>query len=1410
MDDEQDKRCHALINDLREFRKSYRPTISSAAQAAHAQPQAAHAQAESLQETLAPPVDASRYMPHFSSSTIYPGNETTHNMNDSFCPADHYNSQENVLINQKTYAVLKPQKVQNLDKTIESLWYAQANQKPNYPTNFSIDKILNTEQKHTLPLQNSTQPQGQDEKYNSQNSSRASSHSFEVLQYPSDSRTPLSMKKAASSAAKSHHLETNDTHDTHEQNGKNFKSCKQSLSPYDQEGINLEDITKVKKQQMTLDIQPLTISTPWDKVHERKNYDLENTFLGHNTQYSNQEKEQNKQKEVLESSSLQKNSENRILENSKMTGLGKIRNHENLKIHEHEETDNWHKANYKIRSPDQNNLNIETQKQDIANLPTLYSILNERTIDNDRQDKPWNNKDIVNTRNAIYNTIHNAPISFSPFDTDGSGGVLHGAIAPQEPERYNPVNNKEKMYMKEENHTDKPKKIKSDGYSLKTALARPKQKTNTRKDKARFYSFREGQQPYTGLFTSFAPAVLAEQPAPPNANAWRLGASAAAARPFLTKIAMRPPSKQEYRRQRCDSRQFLKEPCVPDLIRPWTPKVKRPQPIMTKRSKIINNSWHPLMFEYDTLSNKCEVLNTAETAHPTTPVEDSNEFTMDDYDNDIRNDVDKEIDRLQEFNDNLLWSNGYKLVPYQTIQDNLPADLCIGSFIVQLDTHVCMFLCKPCDMAGFLKSNFRDHHSSDKHQNNVQKWIQQHYFLPMENSINQDSEITETTTWNKPSIFQQYSKLKEKIAAQSFPAKYTHEVLGLVTEFYESKDVLEVKFTKEFRETRDKDGQVHWILWGFDYLKNKEDPRQHLIEKFMTNDLEFVAKNPVQLSEVQYISDLARYLFLLFINADFIPIDYIVMLAVVMNTQQVYRYPESNTGLFNAHQLDLLLNFGAMQLSYKDDIDSNSKGQIALSDNLPEADISPEDNQLDNQGSPNVLPNIKEIQNQGIGQQEAFQAPEFDTQNCIAGIKGTTEEDLILHGPLTADLEIRKIIPKPPTIEQDILEEEASMDYDSDWQLRSKDINPSWTGHTVEVDKEDRDSITTSSTDSIPSLESTFHYDQDNRIIPGPGPSTSSAGTYDRLAQSRESLISRRSHPSKESPNSHYIKNAIYISNLEKGMKKQHIARMCKQFGTIKKIIKRSDLETNAAVVFKYKNCAKMALQKLDGELLSTYYVDAPNQIKTETRLEVQYALRKGLVSYETQSGKKTKARKTPPGLPKTIQGQNNGLTSMRNEGLEEFNNSSLLVTSMEDTVIPQYSNKDLRVKLFSKTSPDKIIRQAIVSMTCGLAPRIQTHDGTFEIINSTTTINIRNSSKHNLRIRKQQLLKGVQAHMQDYVSQKTDDQHTGIAAYHLQCKTFKLMNQFQDGIDELSNKKQPSNPKVLDCNPWEMQKNFE
>ena len=83
------------------------------------------------------------------------------------------------------------------------------------------------------------------------------------------------------------------------------------------------------------------------------------------------------------------------------------------------------------------------------------------------------------------------------------------------------------------------------------------------------------------------------------------------------------------------------------------------------------------------------------------------------------------------------------------------------------------------------------------------------------------------TSWQGQDPFQQFSKLKEKINASSFPTKYRQEVLGLVTEFYDSKNNLEVKFTKEFEMVRDKNGQRHWIVLGFEYSSNTKPKTIH-------------------------------------------------------------------------------------------------------------------------------------------------------------------------------------------------------------------------------------------------------------------------------------------------------------------------------------------------------------------------------------------------------------------------------------------------------------------------------------------------------------------------------------------------------------------------------------------------------
>ena len=86
------------------------------------------------------------------------------------------------------------------------------------------------------------------------------------------------------------------------------------------------------------------------------------------------------------------------------------------------------------------------------------------------------------------------------------------------------------------------------------------------------------------------------------------------------------------------------------------------------------------------------------------------------------------------------------------------------------------------------------------------------------------------------------------------------------------------------------------------------------------------------------------------------------------------------------------------------------------------------------------------------------------------------------------------------------------------------------------------------------------------------------------------------------------------------------------------------------------------------------------------------------------------------------------------------------------------------------------------------------------------TIITIRNNADFSLHIKKHQLIKGAQCHLQDYVNQNTIDKNVCMPAYHLQCKTFKLMQQFQDDIQTLSDSKITENKKVIDCNKWNMQ----
>ena len=138
--------------------------------------------------------------------------------------------------------------------------------------------------------------------------------------------------------------------------------------------------------------------------------------------------------------------------------------------------------------------------------------------------------------------------------------------------------------------------------------------------------------------------------------------------------------------------------------------------------------------------------------------------------------------------------------------------------------------------------------------------------------------------------------------------------------------------------------------------------------------------------------------------------------------------------------------------------------------------------------------------------------------------------------------------------------------------------------------------------DTITHLQETFgdlitHEPKGNTTVVQPSgspePSPSTSGNSSRSNHTLESL---------------YMANAIYVTNLTPGIKRRDVERICKKYGSIRKIMKRSTQSPSAVVVFHTTNEAKLALEALNGQMLSLYYIEGSRQIKQDTRLKVQYA----------------------------------------------------------------------------------------------------------------------------------------------------------------------------------------------------------
>ena len=247
---------------------------------------------------------------------------------------------------------------------------------------------------------------------------------------------------------------------------------------------------------------------------------------------------------------------------------------------------------------------------------------------------------------------------------------------------------------------------------------------------------------------------------------------------------------------------------------------------------------------------------------------------------------------------------------------------------------------------------------------------------------------------------------------------------------------------------------------------------------------------------------------------------------------------------------------------------------------------------------------------------------------------------------------------------------------------------------------------------------------------------------------------------------------------------------MFKEFGTIKKVVKGHDLKTSAVIIFSNKVMAKFALETMNGRLQTP----VSNGILGQ-KLKIQYALKQGLVQKGLTN--KQKSTLTTEEAPKNDMKKYDNPQSVTN-GLHEYNLSGILISSINKVSVPKYSNMDIKVKLFDGRHPNIIIPNTTVFISCGLAPQIQSTDGIFEIENSTTTISVRNSSNVPMDINKGQIITGTHCHMKRYVDDNTINKEVCLSAYHLQCKTYKRLNQYASQQD------------VQDRNLWIMQEDTE
>ena len=727
--------------------------------------------------------------------------------------------------------------------------------------------------------------------------------------------------------------------------------------------------------------------------------------------------------------------------------------------------------------------------------------------------------------------------------------------------------------------------------------------------------------------------------------------------------------------------------------------------------------------------------------------------------------MDQNINNIHILNDHQLRCQGAIITPFANTEEDAPTPLYEGAFEVQRPNQAKMWICKPCDAMVFRKSNFKTHHRSDKHSENLRRWSGKIHQIPM---IQKEEKISNQESYKVSLVNLEQAMISIETM---IPVKYRKEATEMTSMFfnrYLAKDN-EIDLIQSFKEAIDPtildQDQRHWINKKFETLKQKEDPRGYMRTKWKSRAV-MIRRTAEQKEEIEPIADLARVLFATLIDYEFIPIKYLMILAIIMNRRNRLNYPDSATTLSNGFYIDLFIN----------------PASIIIYPRKNESEINPD------------------IQSLAIkDNSEEMMFGEFYPEN------NEEFQNLFIQGPIMQDIQeqIRNDTDDHKTNPKDI---EWTLDQTSE-STASSSFSSAYSVPDLIIPKDNITSSYSSSSSSIPSL---ITHPEDKITLSNSSSSCSIPALIlrpeDNITGSPESTpIMDLGTNYQNQETKRRTTDTIYVTNLKQGITKKDLVKLFANCGgNIKEIIKDKFESTKALIKFDHHEAADKAVATLHNSIFCGLYLsvcrvhhagrEPLHENKTIIKTEEQQFIQQYLSSSASSSDNDSFEEKNI-----TVQPSPNDDTVMLE--LNHFNSQSLQIVPTMDIILHPYTTTSFTARIVRHNDRNFEIRKGKVSLTCGPAPCLQIMDGIYPVTESLLTPSIRNNSSYIICIPKDRIIQGTSCHLDEYINNKLQNNQGGWSAFHLQSKTFHYMNH----IKKTSYEWNGEHHLPEDMNPWMM-----